>query len=76
MKPPNLLAYPQTLIEGREYLLLEKSQNGSRAKQFVVTFVAYTSCPAIVVVQSSHGIRQRCLSECSIEVQALANYIA
>ena len=76
MNPPNLLTYPQTLIAGREYLLLEKSQNESKAKQSVVTFVAYTSCPAIVVVRSSHGNRQPCLRECLIEVQALAHHIA
>ena len=74
MSPPNLLTYPQTLIEGHEYLLLEKNHNGTKSRQSMVTFVAYTSFPAVIVVRSGDGVRHRCLRKCLIEVQALVHY--
>jgi hypothetical protein len=72
---PRLLPCPQTLLEGQAYLLSEKGQNEMKAMRTLVTFVAYTSCPAMVVVQSSDGKRRRCPREGLVEMQGLVHYV-
>ena len=52
---------PMTLVEGQVYLLRER--NGSKTYVSPVTFVAYTSCPAVVNFSNGAGQKVRCLRE-------------
>ena len=54
---------PQTLVEGQRYSLLDRSQEGDRAFCAEVMFVAYTSCPAFVIISNDSGHKVRCLRE-------------
>lgn len=53
---------PRTLVEGQRYYTLD-CQLGGRAALTPVTFIAYTACPAVVIVANSCGIRLRCPRE-------------
>ena len=54
---------PQTLIEGQRYSLTERGQDGDGATYTEVLFVAYTSCPAFVIISNGSGRKVRCLRE-------------
>jgi len=54
---------PQTLVEGQKYSRMERSQDGDRATFTDVLFVAYTSCPAFVIISNGSGHKMRCLHE-------------
>lgn len=54
-----LLARPQTLVKGELYLYLNVQQTEEQAVA-AVRFVAYTTCPAIVVVSNGSGQKVRC----------------
>ena len=51
---------PSTFLDGEEYLLKELLEN--EPVLVPVTFIAYDSCPAFVIVRNSGG-RLRCLRE-------------
>ena len=54
---------PQTLVEGQRYSRIERGQDGDRATYTEVMFIAYTSCPAVVIVSNGSGKRLRCMRE-------------
>jgi hypothetical protein len=54
---------PQTLVEGQRYSRLERGQDGDRATYTEVLFIAYTSCPAVVIISNGSGHKMRCLRE-------------
>jgi len=62
----NLLISPESLEEGKSYLLRSRNmtQNGGCILILSqVTFVGFTSCPAIVVVQDARNEWLRCSRE-------------
>ena len=59
----NSLTRPNTLIEGQVYLLFEKNGSNEEVTYTQVTFVAYTSCPAVVIVQDRDGKNKRCVRD-------------
>jgi len=54
---------PVFLIEGGNYLMLEPGYNGRDRVIKSVTFTAYDSCPAFVIVCTEYGDKQRCPRE-------------
>ena len=54
---------PQTLIEGQRYSRMERGQDGDGTTYTEVLFVAYTSCPAFVIISNGSGHKLRCLRE-------------
>ena len=54
---------PQTLVEGQKYSRRERGQDGDRATYTEVMFVAYTSCPAVVIVSNGSSHKVRCLRD-------------
>jgi hypothetical protein len=59
---PQALCRPLTLVEGQRYFLL--AQYSSRHPSLMpVTFLAYTACPAVVVVTDGSNCRVRCARE-------------
>jgi hypothetical protein len=59
VKPYLILSHPLTFIESEHYLYLD---NGNPVLRDV-KFVAYTSCPAMVVVLSGSGQKVRVLRD-------------
>ena len=57
------LVRPDTYIEGRDYLWLERRENGSHQPLVLVKFLKYDSCPVFVIVLKESGQRIRCLRE-------------
>ena len=53
------LTRPETLIEGEYYVCLDGRYSYEPAIP-IAQFIAYTSCPAIVVVSNGSGQRVRC----------------
>ena len=63
MGKTNLLISPESLEEGKSYLLRSRNftKNGGCILILTqVTFIGFTSCPATVVVQDSRGEYMRC----------------
>jgi len=59
----NLLISPESLEEGKSYLLRSRNftkNGGSILILSQVTFISFTSCPAIVVIQDARKERMRC----------------
>jgi hypothetical protein len=54
---------PQTLLEGQRYSRMERGQNGDGTTYAEVLFIAYTSCPAVVIISNGSGHKFRCLRE-------------
>lgn len=48
---------PATLVEGQFYML--SARNGSQTHLSPVTFLAYTSCPAVVIYSNGAGQKLR-----------------
>jgi hypothetical protein len=66
MGKTNLLISPESLEEGKSYLLRSRNftkNGGSILILSQVTFTSFTSCPAIVVVQDARGEWLRCSRE-------------
>ena len=66
MGKSNLLISPESLEEGKSYLLRSRnfSKNGGSILILTqVTFISFTSCPAIVVVQDGWKEWFRCSRE-------------
>ena len=66
MGKTNLLISPESLEKGKSYLLRSRNltQNGGCMLILTqVTFIGFTSCPAIVVVQNSRREWLRCSRE-------------
>ena len=59
MKAKSLITRPETLTEGQGYLLLENNVSENEMTISPVTFVAYTPCPAIVIVRNGEGKKWR-----------------
>lgn len=57
------LSHPDTLIEGEHYFCAERDGADNRQAIGDVRFVAYTACPAIVVVSNGSGKSVRILRE-------------
>ena len=51
---------PQTLIRGMTYLLGAGKNLPPEHHTSIVEFVGYDPCPAIVIVKTSDGEKQRC----------------
>ena len=58
--PSTSLARPETLIEGATYLILEDRGTGRQISIDIVRFLAYTPCPAVVMVIESNGRKMYC----------------
>ena len=56
----NSLEIPGSLQEGQRYYLRQARGDGQAAELAPVTFLAYTSCPAAVIVRLADNTRQRC----------------
>jgi hypothetical protein len=54
---------PQTMVEGQRYSRMERGQEGDGATCTEVFFIAYTSCPAVVIISNGSGHKVRCLRE-------------
>jgi hypothetical protein len=54
-----ILTRPETLIEGENYLYRDVNHSDDLAMS-IVMFLAYTSCPAMVVIFSDSGQKVRC----------------
>lgn len=54
------LTRPETLIEGATYLILENAGTGNPLSIDIVKFLAYTPCPAVVMVIESNGRKMFC----------------
>lgn len=57
------LLLPDTLIEGGHYIYVDRCYTNSGTVIRDVQFVAYTSCPAIVVVLDGSGKKVRILRD-------------
>lgn len=53
------LPRPATLIHGDQYLRLERDAAGGEPRFVPITFLAYTACPAFVIITQGNG-RLRC----------------
>ena len=51
---------PQTLIQGKIYLLREANGWAAMHKTASVEFIGYDPCPAVVIVRVSDGAKHRC----------------
>ena len=63
MEKMHLLISPESLEEGKSYLLRSRNltQNGGCILILTqVTFIGYTSCPAVVIVRDARGEWLRC----------------
>ena len=58
--PSASLERPATLIEGGAYILLESRETGSQPSMDLVKFLAYTPCPAVVMIIESSGRKMYC----------------
>ena len=54
---------PRTLIEGQRYSRIERGQDGDGTIYTEVVFIAYTSCPAVVIISNGSSQKVRCLRE-------------
>jgi hypothetical protein len=53
------LPRPATLIDGGHYRLIQRDGAAAEPRFIPVTFLAYTACPAFVIVSEGDG-RRRC----------------
>jgi hypothetical protein len=51
---------PASFEEGKIYYHRERQTNGGEPPLQPVTFLAYDSCPALVIVRNDEGDRRRC----------------
>jgi len=63
LDPYLILLHPDTLIVGEHYLHVDRCDGEARLVLLDVQFVAYTSCPAIVVVLDGSGEKVRILRD-------------
>ena len=63
MEPCQNLFHPDTLVVGEHYLYVDRCNVGARLVSLDVQFVAYTACPAIVVVLDGSGEKARILRD-------------
>ncbi len=75
MKVKSLITRPETLTEGQVYLLLENNSVDDELTVFPVTFVAYTPCPAVVIVRNGEEKNLRCPRESLIERESFEQCI-
>jgi len=59
---PNL-SLPDTLTVGEHYIYVDRCDVGARLVSLDVQFVAYTACPAIVIVLDGSGQKVRILRD-------------
>lgn len=67
-----ILTHPESLLEGEHYIYREGPQSDKPASS-IVKFVAYTSCPAIVVVSVGSGQKVRCPRDLLFNRQSESN---
>jgi hypothetical protein len=67
------LSRPTTLIDGAPYLSLERAAAGA-ARLIPVTFLAYTACPAFVVVSDGES-RLRCPRADLFDLEDVAEWV-
>jgi hypothetical protein len=60
MDTKNTFQQPAVLEEGKGYLLRLAQRDNGVPILIEVTFVEYTSCPAVVIVQDARQERMRC----------------
>lgn len=63
MEPCRNLFHPDTLVVGEYYLFVDKCDVRARPVSLDVQFVAYTACPAIVIVLDGSGEKARILRD-------------
>ena len=63
VEPCRNLFHPATLVVGEHYLFVDRYDVGARLVFLDVQLVAYTACPAIVIVLDSSGEKMRILRE-------------
>ncbi len=63
MEPCRNLFHPDTLVVGEHYLFMDRCDVGARLVSLDVQFIAYTSCPAIVIVLDGSGQKVRVLRD-------------
>ena len=51
---------PQTLIQGKTYLLRDGSAQAAPQNNSIVEFIGYDPCPAVIIVRVSDGVKHRC----------------
>lgn len=56
----NSLEKPESLQEGKRYFQIQYGGDERFPLLALVTFLAYTACPAVVVVQMCENSRVRC----------------
>jgi hypothetical protein len=54
---------PETLVPGKQYLLIEDPRDGGPRYIIPVTLIAYDPCPAVILVCESTGHKRRCARE-------------
>lgn len=63
MEPYLNLSRPYNLIEGEHYIYIDMCSGEPKLEFLDVQFIAYTSCPAIVIVLDGSGQKVRVLRE-------------